>query len=172
MKTRNTLALILILISFVTLIPGLYLNIVTLNAGMTIPFTGQDVELFNDSRSIIGTIEGLHESGNDFVAGLILLFSVVVPFIKGGMLALAMALRGGVLRYRLFAFVKAISKWAMNDVFVVGIYVAYMSAKATDNLDATIEPGFYWFTAYCLLSLIALQVMQLPAEKPKTKATS
>ena len=166
MKARNVVALVLIAISFVVLIPGLYLPMVTLNAEMTVPFTGQDIELFTDTRSIIQTIEGLHDSGNDFVAGLI------VPFIKGAMLAAAMTMRRGPLRYRFFAFVRAISKWAMNDVFVVGIYVAYLSAKATDNLDATIEPGFYWFAAYCLISLIALQIMDVPREGPAPQSPS
>ena len=49
----------------------------------------------------------------------------------------------------------------MADVFVVGVYVAYLSAKATDNLDARIEDGFYWFVSYCLVSLLALQFMKI-----------
>jgi uncharacterized paraquat-inducible protein A len=62
---------------------------------------------------------------------------------------------------RIFVFVRDISKWAMNDVFVVAVYVAFLSAKATDSLDATLEPGFYYFASYCLVSLVALQMMKL-----------
>ena len=68
-------------------------------------------------------------------------------------------------RYRLFAFVRGISKWAMADVFVVGVYIAYLSAKATDALDAQLHEGFYYFTAYCLISLLSVQVMHV--EQPK-----
>ena len=64
-------------------------------------------------------------------------------------------------RYRIFAFVRGISKWAMADVFVVGVYIAYLSAKATDALDAQLHEGFYYFTAYCLISLLSVQVMQV-----------
>jgi len=44
--------------------------------------------------------------------------------------------------------------------------VSFLSAKATDGLDAEIEPGFYWFTAYCLLSLLSLQFLQLTKDPP------
>jgi len=36
-----------------------------------------------------------------------------------------------------------------------------LSAGATNNMDAVIEPGFYFFTAYCLFSLLALQFLKL-----------
>ena len=73
-------------------------------------------------------------------------------------------------RYRLFAFVRGISKWAMADVFVVGVYIAYLSAKATDALDAQLHEGFYYFAAYCLISLLSVQVMHV--EAPRESQTS
>jgi len=66
-------------------------------------------------------------------------------------------------RFKLYLFVRAISKWAMVDVFVVGIWVAFLAGKAADHFDAQIEPGFYFFVAYCLISLVALQLLHLPA---------
>jgi len=164
MSIRNVIAAVLILASFALLIPGLTLPLLSISVSIT--FLGQTSEVFNETRSILQSIKTLHESGNDFVAGLILLFSVIVPFVKGALLGLALVPHLGGWRYRIFAFVRSISKWAMNDVFVVGIYVAYLAAKATENLDAIIHVGFYWFTAYCLVSLLALQLMhvdRLPA---------
>ena len=157
MKKRNIIAFILVLVSFAILIPGLTWPLITINASVT--FLGRNVELFNQTRSIIQTIRTLHESGNDFVAGLILLFSVLVPFFKGALLVLVLVLRNPTTRTKIYYFVRSISKWAMADVFVVGVYVAYLSAKATENLDAQVEIGFYYFTAYCLVSLLALQFM-------------
>ena len=58
-------------------------------------------------------------------------------------------------------FIDTISKWSMADVFLVGVYVAFLSAKATDNLDAEIHEGFYYFTAYCLVSIASLYFMRL-----------
>lgn len=157
MKSRNVIAVVLLVTSFVVLIPGLIRPLITITASIT--FMGKTNELFSETRSIIQTVRSLHESGNDFVAGLILLFSVIVPFVKGALLVAAMFLRNVVTRFRLYHFVRAISKWSMADVFVVGVYVAYLSAKATDNLDAQIHIGFYYFAAYCLISLLSLQFM-------------
>ncbi len=161
-RTRNFVAIALILVSFGLLVPGLTQPLLTITA--SIDFMGNTRELFRETRSILQTVRNLHESGNDFVAGLILLFSVIVPVAKGVLLLVCFALRDAARRFRLFRFVRSISKWSMADVFVVGVYVAYLAAKATDMLDAVAEPGFYYFTAYCLVSLLALQFMHV--ERP------
>lgn len=158
-RGRNIVAIILVVASYAVLYPGLTDDLITITATWT--FLGRTIDLFEQTRSIIGSIRTLHESGNDFVAGLILLFSVVVPLVKGILLLAVLLLKAPVVRYRLFAFVRNISKWAMADVFVVGVYVAYLSAKATDALDATLGRGFYFFVGYCLVSLLALQFMKV-----------
>ena len=68
MKT-NTVSLFLILISFALLIPGLIQPLLTITA--SIEMMGIKRELFTETRSIIQTVRSLHESGNNFVAGLI-----------------------------------------------------------------------------------------------------
>jgi uncharacterized paraquat-inducible protein A len=171
MRTRNIVAVILIILSFVILIPGLTRPLITISASMQ--FMGQTVDLFTQTRTIIQSIRSLHESGNDFVAGLILLFSVIVPVVKGLLLLVVLLIRKVWARAELFYFVRSISKWAMADVFVVGVYVAYLAAKATDNLDAQIRVGFYWFVSYCLVSLLALQFMKVddPGRETTPKRT-
>ena len=132
---RNLTAGAMILISFGLLVPGLLKPLITITASLE--FFGTKQEVFRETRSILQTIESLHESGNDFVAGLVLLFSVIVPFAKGLSLLSLFALRSAVAKSRIFRFIGAIGKWSMADVFLVGVYVAFLSAKATDNLDAT-----------------------------------
>lgn len=156
-RARNVVAIALIVASYALLVPGLSQPLLTITAG--IDFMGVHRELFRETRSILQTVRNLHESGNDFVAGLILLFSVIVPVAKGLLLLVALALRDGARRFGIFRFVRSISKWSMSDVFLVGVYVAYLAAKATDNLDAVAERGFYYFAGYCLVSLLALQFM-------------
>lgn len=156
---RNLAAAGLILLSFALLIPGLTRPLITISA--SIQFLGNSQEIFRETRSILKTIESLHDSGNDFVAGLVLLFSVVVPFAKGLSLLSLYVLRDWTTRSRIFRFIGAIGKWSMADVFLVGVYVAFLSAKATDNLDATLEVGFYYFAAYCLVSILSHQMMRL-----------
>lgn len=170
MRARNVVAIILTFGSFAVLIPGLTKDLITLSASMT--FMGNRVQLFEETRSIVGTVRSLHESGNDFVAGLILFFSIIVPFLKGIMFAASLMMRDPLRRWRLFAFTRSISKWAMADVFVVGVYVAFLSAKATEMLDAVIRPGFYWFVSYCLISLAALQTMHVDQPARSERAPS
>jgi uncharacterized paraquat-inducible protein A len=164
-KTRNLAALILILISVAILIPGLTQPLITIRA--TVNIMGHTQEVFRDTRSIVQTIRNLHESGNDLVAGLILLFSVIVPFVKALLLGIIPLLGRLEARFKLFLFVRSISKWAMVDVFVVAIYVAYLAGKAADNFDATVERGFYFFAAYCLLSLAALQFLWIRGDEQR-----
>ena len=122
-------------------------------------------ELFTETRSIIQTVRSLHESGNSFVAGLILLFSVIVPFAKAITPLVVLAIRDIVVKLRLHRFIDSISKWWMADVFLVGVYLAYLSARATDNLDAEIHQGFYYFAAYCLVSIASLHFMRLDRKR-------
>ena len=160
---NNRIALALILLSFALLVPGLVKPLLTIDA--SIEFMGLKRDLFTETRSILQTVRNLHQSGNDFVAGLILLFSVIVPFAKGICLLVVLALKDQAKRLKIHKFIDTISKWSMADVFLVGVYVAYLSAKATDNLDATIHEGFYFFTAYCLVSITSLHFMRLERKR-------
>ena len=160
LRTRNIVAIILTIISIAMLIPGLLAPLITITA--SIDLLGVTRELFRETRSILGAIRSLHDSGNDFVAGLILLFSVLVPLVKGLLLVVILRLRQADSRYRLYLFVRSISKWSMADVFVVGVFIALLAAKATDNLDGAIGSGFYWFTGYALVSNLAFQFLGVP----------
>jgi uncharacterized paraquat-inducible protein A len=157
LRGRNIFATVLVVTSLFLVVPGLTLPLITIKASIL----GQ--EIFAETRSILQTVKNLHESGDDFVAGLILFFSVLVPFIKVAMLAVVAITKNPSTRYRVFAFVRGISKWAMADVFVVGVFIAYLSAKATDALDADLHVGFYYFAAYCLVSLLSIEIMRVPA---------
>ena len=170
-QSKNKLSIFLILVSFVFLIPGLIAPIVTMSGSVKILLFEKTV--FQYSRSIIQTINNLVESGNYIVALLILLFSVLVPLAKGILLLVVSGMKHENKRYQIYSFVRNISKWAMADVFFACIFVAFLAARATSNMNAVIEPGFYFFTAYCLFSLLALQFLQLknpPQHSQKSKA--
>ncbi len=161
MSPRNVTAFALIIVSFLVLIPGLTKPLITISASVEVfGFSG---EIFRETRSILQSIKSLHENGDDFVAGLILFFSVIVPILKGVLLLTAIALKDVKRRFGIYLFVRNISKWSMADVFVVGVFVAYLSAEASSNLAGAIEIGFYFFAAYCLVSLAALQFLKFEA---------
>ena len=161
MTKRNVLALVLSIISLVLLWPGLTQPALTIKA--TMEFLGSTRELTNETRSVVGAARKLHDTGNNFVAGLILLFSILIPFIKAALIIPIFAMRGTPAADRIYRFVRAISKWAMADVFAVGMLIAFLVAKGTANLSAVAGPGFYYFAGYCLVSNLAFQLLEQPA---------
>ena len=158
MSTRNWIAVGLTLVSLAVIIPGLRSDALTITA--TIPLLKKP--LYEETQSILRAIRRLYDSKNYFVAGLILLFSVIVPFIKAAMMAVILTNKNAATRYRLYLLVRSMSKWAMADVFAVGIFIAFMAGNAIDNLDARVHPGFYYFIAYCLISNLSFQFLYVP----------
>jgi len=158
MSTRNWIAVGLTLVSMALIIPGLRSDALTITA--TVPLLKKP--LYEETQSILRAIRRLYDSKNYFVAGLVLLFSVIVPFIKAGMLAVILMAKNPVTKYRLYQLVRSMSKWAMADVFAVGVFIAFMAGNALDNLDAKLHPGYYYFIAYCLVSNLSFQFLHVP----------
>lgn len=165
MSTRNRLAILLTVVSLVLLWPGLVQPALTVRATMDV--FGTTTELANQTRSVVGAIRSLHQSGDNFVAGLILLFSVVVPLTKVALLVPILGNLGSPRSVRYSRIVQSISKWAMADVFAVGTLIALLVAKGTANLSADAGPGFYFFAAYCLVSNAAFQLLKVE-QQPTT----
>ena len=130
----------------------------------------EEVQVYEQTRSIIGSVKQLYEVGSPVPATLILLFSVVIPFGKAALVAWAMFIADAARRRRTLGFVEAIAKWSMADVFVVALFIAYLAAHATQTqpggasaappliaFSAHFRAGFYWFAAYCLFSLASQQ---------------
>jgi hypothetical protein len=129
-----------------------------------------DVEVYQQTRSIIGSVRQLYDVGSPVPATLILLFSVIVPFTKAVLVALAVFMRNASLRVRTLKFVEVIAKWSMADVFAVALFIVFLAAQATQQppgapdaappllaFTAHFGPGFYWFAAYCIFSLASQQ---------------
>jgi uncharacterized paraquat-inducible protein A len=119
------------------------------------------LEAYHNTRSIWGTVDELARTGNLPVALLIVFFSLVVPVFKLLLQAVTLVLPRGELRRPLLWLNAALSKWSMADVFVMGMLVAYMAGSASGQMGdmltmhAALEPGFYYFLAYCLFSVAA-----------------
>ena len=130
-----------------------------------------EVEVYEQTRSIIGAVQRLYEVGSPIPATLILLFSVIVPLGKAALVAGAVFMTNPRTRVRTLRFVESIAKWSMADVFVVAILIAYLAAQASTvpttgpeaappllAFRAQFGAGIYWFTAYCLFSLASQQL--------------
>jgi len=131
--------------------------------------SGPPIEVYQQTRSILGSVRHLYRVGSPFPATLILLFSVIVPFTKAALVLWAIFHRDPAQRKRTLHFVELIAKWSMADVFAVALFIAYLAARASQSLPgtgvtaslvsftATFGPGFYWFAGYCLVSLATQQ---------------
>lgn len=127
--------------------------------------TGPAIQVYHQTRSILGSVRHLYRVGSHVAASLILLFSVLVPFTKAVLVLWAVFRRDAVRRRRTLHFVELIAKWSMADVFAMALIIAYLAARASQappgpgyapqlvDFTATFGPGFYWFAAYCLVSL-------------------
>ncbi len=114
--------------------------------------------LFNEKRSVLGTLESLWESANYFPFALIFLFGLLIPIIKSVIIFyLLIASRPNPKYYYL---VSAINKWAMADVFAISIFVAFLGANAMKNTEAILESGFYFFAGYVLLGGLLMMLMR------------
>jgi len=130
-----------------------------------------EVELYEQTRSILGSVRRLYEVGSPVPATLILLFSVVVPLFKAALVTWAVFGAGDRHRQRTLAVVETIAKWSMADVFVVALFIAFLAARASATptqgpgatpaliaFSAHFGAGFYWFAAYCVFSVASQQI--------------
>jgi len=125
--------------------------------GFNVDFKGRTY-YFYQTKSIMGLIKILFTEKNYLVGIAILLFSLILPIVKlicsfGQLLSAKFA------RNKLVNFItNKLGKWSMADVFVVSIFLAYLSFK---NIDSGVEMqtellfGLYCFGSYVILSLLA-----------------
>lgn len=141
---------------------------------------GPEIEVYSQTRSILGSVRHLYRVGSATAATLILLFSVIVPFTKALLVLWAIYRRDPARRRRTLRFVEAIAKWSMADVFAVALFIAYLAAVASQTatgatasqvvrFSASFGSGFYWFAGYCLVSLAHQQLTArwIMAEQPR-----
>ncbi len=160
MNIRNIIAFTLIIASLVCLYPGLTEPMLSIRIAAQIPLLG-DFELFERTQSIIQAIRALYDYDNALVATLILLFSVIIPVLKAILLLIVLGFKKWRFRRHVYRFVAAIGKWSMADVFVVGVFLAYLATSSEESISAEIFEGFYYFTAYCIISILGIQIMDL-----------
>lgn len=152
MKTNVRFTLIsLHLASIVLMISGWVLPIISMDIFADVPIIGKYYFLL-ETRSVFGTLEKLFENGNWFPAFLILLFGILVPVTKT--ICIFLILLSNKLTQKMKHFISSISKWAMADVFAMGILIAFLAANSLGQTQANFHIGFYCFAAYCILSHI------------------
>jgi uncharacterized paraquat-inducible protein A len=161
--------------------PGILLPMFALNMEMAAAISSSTLTstLVDKELSIIATVEDLWRDGRLMVSALIFLFSVCIPLLKTTLITFAYFKPDTTLERRLIGFVSNIGKWSMADVFVVAIFLAILSTNhaetsSTQELSlfgfklaidissqtlSSIGQGCYFFTAYCLVSLLGTHLV-------------
>ncbi len=178
------LHVVLTLLNFVLLVPGVTLPIysVTITTQVEASIIPEPIEVtvYEQTRSILGTVRELWRSDDHLVSFLILLFSIIVPVTKGSMLLASIYVTKQAVKRWLVRLVDLIGKWSMADVFVVAVFLAFLATRdqaqantfsvpvllqqvevgMQTHLTSTLGPAFYYFLAYCLFSVFWTQVLK------------
>jgi paraquat-inducible protein A len=172
-------------------VPGIVLPMFVLNMDMSVALTGAGFtsEIVNKELSIIATVSELWQEHRYLVSVLIFAFSVFIPIMKTGLVTMVYFMRNITKQQQLINIVATIGKWSMADVFVVAVFLAILStshAQTAQSHELTffgmnvgfeistqtlsnVGQGFYYFVAYCVLSLIGSQLILKSISDKKDK---
>lgn len=127
-----------------------------------------EVQVLQQTRSIWSTVTELYNTGNGLVAGLVMLFSIIIPAIKLSLMLAQQSVSSIALQWRIHHIVDLLAKWSMADVFVVALIITFLAGNASGSMgemlktQAQFESGFYFFTAYCILSIVSGYLVRRP----------
>lgn len=170
------------IISIVLLVLGITLPMIDIDARLNsfgIQIMGQEISfdeqvLYFQSKSIVEVTKTLWTGGGwdlKLVGGLILLFSIVFPFIKLVLSICYLYWQKARESKTVKTIIFYLGKWSMADVFTVALFMAYIgfyglvtsqladisrndTGFAVETLNySKLSPGAFFFTAYCLLSI-------------------
>jgi len=155
-------------LAFITLFFGLISPLLMVTIHKEVEYLG-DIVLSFESKGVIGSIVKLFESGDIIVALVILIFSVIIPLLKVFSLLFISIFVEHHFAERIVKFFKAIGKWSMVDVFVVAVFLVYLTANKGDVTRAEVEVGLYFFLAYVLVSMLTSISADKMLQKMRTK---
>jgi len=170
------------MISIVLLVLGITLPMIDIDARLNsfgIQVMGQEIAfdeqvLYFQSKSIFEVTKTLWTGGTwdlKLVGALILLFSIVFPFIKLVLSIFYLYWKKAKESKTVKKIIFYLAKWSMADVFTVALFMAYIgfyglvttqladisrndTGFAVETLNySKLSPGAFFFTAYCLLSI-------------------
>ncbi len=150
--------LTMLMVSSMALAVGLFAPILMIVSYKDVPLLGHVVFMFQ-SKGIITTIEMLLTSGNLPVAIPLLLFSVIIPFLKTLVMGLALFTPVGTMASQSLRLIKYIGKWSMADVFVVALLLTYFTINKDQSTYAEVQIGLYFFLGYVILSMIVSHLL-------------
>ena len=150
---KEVLILFIAFSAIVSLVFALISPLLMVMMHKDLPLVG-DVTLSFESKTILTTIEKLYDEGNLLLAGVILLFSILIPLFKSLVIVLYGFLKESGLGTKATSLIDKMGKWSMADVFIVSVLVVFFSTKQDIHSSLKIEVGLYFFLGYVLLSML------------------
>ena len=131
-------------------------SLILFGAGIFRPFTAvTKLWVFENQISVFNGLITLWKESEFFLFMILLVFTVVFPFVKICSL-LTLWLKNGLARDRieqLYRFVAQLGKWSMLDVFIVAILV--LTVKSGGLATIRIQDGLFLFFISVMLTQIA-----------------
>lgn len=137
--------------------------------GVTLPMVSvQRLRFWTDEPSLIELIAGVIESGDLFLAIVVMIFSIIFPVLKLGYLSLA-AIAGPERAPRAaLDHIGWLGKWSMMDVLLVAI--AVFAAKTSGFASAISMPGLQAYAGAVIASAFAAELLKASLRKPGGQA--
>lgn len=177
-STRNLAGLALLILSLVLYVIGITTPFMSFTISfdmkemMDMPFIGgllsgmQEKMTKTIKYTIFEAIKALIKNDQVFVAFLLGFFGVFIPILKTLLTTIMLIFYKKPFAKGIQKFNGLIAKFAMADVFTVGIFIAFLYTKFNQFIKADIKDGYYFFVGYCLLSIVSGMMIKLP-EKTK-----
>ena len=156
---RNLFALFISIVAIMSLFIAIFTPMLLLIVKTTDMIIIGQISLQHEVKTIVGVIGKLIDIGNYLLAFVLILVSVLIPFIKSFIILIHNFLRLSGRNSELHHIIKAIGKWSMVDVLVVAILVVFFTTNEEMNSEMIIESGLYFFMIYIFFSMISTYEM-------------
>jgi len=162
MNLRGVLCLAAFIVAYSCLIPGLTCLLFSAKAA-PMGFTVLDIQ-----KSTLGAVHMLFDKGRYVAASVILVCSVIAPFVKLAVLLVCSCYMWGQDNVgpavvTAIKAVRRISKWATVDAFTAAILYAFFCQNSV--LKVELHKGFYFFMGYCIFSIAGALLLEIPAQQ-------
>jgi len=124
--------------------------------GLTLPLVQfEKFYFFSETPSLIQLVTGLWIEGNNAIATLVVVFSILFPLLK-----MVIVFNTAVdQRAREFPrWISYLAKWSMMDVLLVALVI--FGAKTSGVATAIAQPGIWFYAAAAILSVIAAELLK------------
>ena len=137
---------------------GIIIATLLLVVGLISPMlTMSQFYFFESSFSVIGGVWSLLLDGQVILAVIIALFSIVLPFLKLGLLYSATLGKDSEQQKKMLTLMHDYGRWAMLDVMVVAILIVTVKLGAVASIET--HWGLYVFALAVLLIMVLTHII-------------